>query len=168
MEGRQEGMTAELKEQSARAGEAVQQKAVELKREGRQSLRQQLDRRTTEVGEQARTLAETLRKTGGELESQQGDGAASRVAVGVADRLERAGGYLEAARGEDLLRDAERFARQRPWVVAGAAAVAGFAASRLLKASSERRYSAYGNGGEFVGRRSAVAVPSATAGEPGR
>jgi hypothetical protein len=147
MEGQREGMSAELREQSARAGEAVQQKAVELKNEGRQSLTQQLDERTTQVGGQARTFAETLRKSGRELESQQQNRPASKVAVGVADRLERVGGYLEQAQGDDLLRDVERFARERPWLVAGAAAAAGFAASRLLKASSERRYGSQGGNG---------------------
>ena len=39
-----------------------------------------------------------------------------------------------------MLRDAERFVRTRPWVVAGAAAAAGLVASRVFKASSERRY----------------------------
>ena len=43
--------------------------------------------------------------------------------------------------------------RERPWVVAGVAAAAGFAASRFLKASSERRsgrhgtYQSYGASG---------------------
>ena len=63
-----------------------------------------------------------------------------RITAGVADRLERAGGYLERANGEEMLRDAERFVRTRPWVVAGAAAAAGLVASRIFKASSERRY----------------------------
>ena len=39
-----------------------------------------------------------------------------------------------------MLRDAEQFVRTRPWVVAGAAAAAGIVASRIFKASSERRY----------------------------
>ena len=146
MQGQGEGMTAELREQTAKAGEAVEQRAVELKQEGRESLQAQLDERTTQVGEQAKSFAQTLRRTGGEVHSQGGDGTASRLAVGVADRLERAGGYLEGVRGDELLRDAERFARQRPWVVAGAAAAAGFAVSRLLKASSERRYGSQGDG----------------------
>jgi hypothetical protein len=54
--------------------------------------------------------------------------------------VERFGGYLERASGEELLRDAEDFARRRPWMVAGIGLVAGLAASRFLKASSERRY----------------------------
>ena len=61
--------------------------------------------------------------------------------------MERLGGYLERTSGDELLRDAEDFARQRPWTVAGLGLLVGLAASRFLKASSERRYdSAQGNG----------------------
>ena len=68
------------------------------------------------------------------------------VAEGAADRFERLGGYLEQTSGDELLRDVEDFARRRPWMVAGMGLVAGIAASRFLKASSERRYgSAQGN-----------------------
>ena len=123
--------------------DAAQQKAVELKDEGTEKVRSELDERTTEMGNQARAFAQSLRRAGNESQSND---VASRVAVGAADRLERAGEYLERARGDDLLRDAERFARERPWVVAGVAAAVGFAASRLLKASSERRYETWNSG----------------------
>lgn len=120
--------------------EKVQEQASELKEQGREQLRHQLDDRTTQAGQQARSLAEALRKSGSELESGGGAAGAARVASSAADKLERVGGYLERSQGETMLRDAEQFTRQRPWLVAGAAAVAGFLASRVLKASSERRY----------------------------
>ena len=50
--------------------------------------------------------------------------------------------------GDQLLRDAEEFARRRPWMVAGMGLVAGLAASRFLKASSERRYGSFGSNGD--------------------
>ena len=62
--------------------------------------------------------------------------------------MERLGGYLEQTNGDHLLRDAEDFARRRPWMVAGMGLVAGLAASRFLKASSERRYESFGSNGE--------------------
>ena len=50
-------------------------------------------------------------------------------------------GYeMEEARPWPLLRDVEHFSRRRPWMIAGIGLVAGLAASRFLKASSERRY----------------------------
>ena len=43
-----------------------------------------------------------------------------------------------------MLRDVERFARQQPWAFTLGGVVAGFFASRFLKASSQRRFE--GNG----------------------
>lgn len=118
----------------------VAAQAVQVKDEGRRQLRDQLDERTTDVGQQARTLADALRRSGNEVGQGSSAAGVARVTSGVADRLDQAGSYLEQAKGEEMLRDAERFVRTRPWVVAGAAAVTGFALSRLVKASSERRY----------------------------
>jgi ElaB/YqjD/DUF883 family membrane-anchored ribosome-binding protein len=142
-----QGTGTRLREEAEQLGETVQMQAVEMKEKGREELREQLDQRTTQVGHEARSFAGLLRRSGQELQSQNGGTATARVAAGVADRIERAGGYLERARGEDVLRDAERFARERPWLVAGVAAAAGLAASRFLKASSERRYGAHGQSG---------------------
>ena len=121
--------------------ETVSEQATKAKEKGSRELREQLDDRTTQVGKQARSLAETLRRSGAEAHAQAPDEVGvERVTTAVADRLERAGGYLERASGDEMLRDAEQFIRTRPWVMAGAAAVAGALASRIVKASSERRY----------------------------
>lgn len=120
----------------------------QLKEKGRTQFRDQIDERTSQAGGQVRSFADALRRTGSDMESQSGSEQATRIASGAADRLERVGGYLEGASGDDLLRDAERFARERPWLIAGAAAAVGFTISRLLKASSESRYD--GNGGQSL------------------
>jgi ElaB/YqjD/DUF883 family membrane-anchored ribosome-binding protein len=139
------GTGSGLREDAENLGETVQMQAVEVKEKGREQISSQLDERTTQVGQQAKSFAEALRRSGNEMQGQNGGTEpAARISTAVADRIERAGGYLERARGDDLLRDAERFARERPWVVAGMAAAAGFAASRFLKASSERRHGRYG------------------------
>jgi hypothetical protein len=39
------------------------------------------------------------------------------------------------------MRDVESFARRRPWMLAGVGLLAGVAAARFIKASSEQRYS---------------------------
>lgn len=128
-------------EQGGGITETVSEQATKAKDKGRRELRDQLDDRTTQLGQQARSLAETLRRSGVEAQAHGPDEmGVERITAGVADRLERAGGYLERANGDEMLRDAEQFVRARPWVVAGAAAVAGILASRVFKASSERRY----------------------------
>ena len=125
------GVTVQLKEQ-----------VEHTKAEGGDKLREQVDDKTTKAGRETRKIADAMRRTGEQLRTESGDGTATRVTSAVADRLERAGGYLESARGDDLLRDAERFARERPWMVALGSAAVGFLASRLLKASSDSRYAA--------------------------
>jgi ElaB/YqjD/DUF883 family membrane-anchored ribosome-binding protein len=133
--------TTGAQEGSGGIAESVSEQATRATESGRRELREQLDERTTQVGRQARSLADAVRRSGQTLQSQGKDEVGvERVTAGVADRLERAGGYLERARGEEMLRDAERFVRDRPWVVTSAVAAAGFVASRVFKASSERRY----------------------------
>jgi len=122
------------------AASTVQEKAGELKEQGKNQLGQTLDRRTTETGAQARKMAQALRESGERMRSEGDGGQVAGVADTAADRIERFGGYLERTSGDELLRDVESFARRRPWMVAGIGLVAGLAASRFLKASSERRY----------------------------
>ena len=55
-------------------------------------------------------------------------------------RAERLGGYLQESDGDRILRDVEDFARRNPWAVAAGGLLVGFAASRMLKASSGDRY----------------------------
>lgn len=120
----------------------VQDKAVQLKEQGRGKLGEILDRRTNEVGGHARQAARVLRQSSTQL-TKEGDGSNEHVAHltdMAAKQVERFGGYLERASGQELLRDTEDFARRRPWMVAGFGLLAGVAASRFLKASSERRY----------------------------
>lgn len=139
MSSTQAGSTGQH-EGTAGVAETVSEQATKVKEKGRAELREQLDERTNDVGRQARSLAEALRRAGSEGNPVARGAGVERVTSGVADRLDQAGGYLEQARGEEMLRDAERFVRTRPWVVAGAAAAVGFAVSRILRASSEQRY----------------------------
>jgi ElaB/YqjD/DUF883 family membrane-anchored ribosome-binding protein len=134
------GLVEEATSQIGDAAAVAQDKAVELKDEGRSKLSESLDQRTNEVGEQARKMAQALRQSGGQLREHGEDSQAAAVAEGAADRIERLGGYLAKTSGDALLRDVEDFARRQPWMLAGIGLAAGIAASRFLRASSERRY----------------------------
>jgi ElaB/YqjD/DUF883 family membrane-anchored ribosome-binding protein len=122
------------------AASTAQDKAGELKEQGRDKLSETLDRRTNDAGGQVRKMAQALRRSGEQMREEGEGGQVAGVAAGAADRFERLGGYLEQTSGDELLRDVEEFARRRPWMVAGIGLVAGVAASRFLKASSESRY----------------------------
>lgn len=140
-EGQQEEGVRERAASAAQdAASTTQEKVIELRSRGADQLRGQLDSRTTDAGRQAQDVASALRQSGEQLRSD-GKSHAATVTEGAAERVERFGQYLERVNGNELMDDAERFVRQRPWMVAGVALFAGLAASRMMKASSERRYS---------------------------
>jgi len=149
----QEGMVGEASTQVQEAASTVQERAVDLKEQGKSKLGETLDQRTNEAGAQARKMAHALRRSGEQLSNEGNGQQAAALAEGAADRIERLGGYLERTSGAELVRDMEDFARTRPWIVAGMGLVAGLAASRFLKASSEHRYEGSAQTGGDSARR---------------
>jgi hypothetical protein len=127
------------------AGQA-QERAQEVGQQARGRVREQVDQRSTQAGQQVRSTAGDARSVAEELR-RQGKAAPARYMEQAADRAERVGGYLEESDGERILHDVEDFARRNTWAVAAGGLALGFVASRMLKASSSRRYeSSYGSG----------------------
>ena len=137
--GGQQGLTDRTSAKVQDAASAAQEKASELREQGSARLRNQFDQRSTRVGTQARSLAEALRRSGNDLDGE-GSPNVSHLATQAADRIERLASYLEQKSGDELTRDVEAFARRRPWMLAGLGMLAGVAAARFMKASSEQRY----------------------------
>jgi ElaB/YqjD/DUF883 family membrane-anchored ribosome-binding protein len=119
----------------------VQEKAQDLKGQAAETLRKQLDTRSTDAGDQFTSLAAALRRAAEELASD-GKQTPASVARQAAGQVERLGGYLREGNADAFLNDVEQFARSRPWAAGGIGAVFGVVASRFLKASSGRRYTA--------------------------
>ena len=117
----------------------AQDKAKGALGQARSRLRDQIDQRSTQAGEQVQSTAQDVRSMAEQLRGQ-GKDTPARVAEQVADRAESFGSYLRDADGERLLRDVENVARRQPWLIAAGGLALGFAASRFLKASSGRRY----------------------------
>jgi hypothetical protein len=129
----------ETQEKAREVAGQAQDKAREAAGQARGRMSQEVDQRSTQAGEQvtsnagdARSVAEELRK--------QGKDTPARYVDQAADRAERLGGYLQESDGDRILRDVEDFARRNPWAIAAGGLVLGFAASRMLKASSGERY----------------------------
>jgi ElaB/YqjD/DUF883 family membrane-anchored ribosome-binding protein len=133
-------MSEQVKERVGEGAQQIQEKASEAKQNTRERVRQEIDTRSTQTGEQMTKTGSALRQTAQQLRGDQQEQQAK-----VLDRTERLGRYLHQTDGEQILRDVERIARQRPWLVAGAGTVLGFFAARFTKASSARRYEANGN-----------------------
>jgi ElaB/YqjD/DUF883 family membrane-anchored ribosome-binding protein len=123
------------------AKEKAQEKAQQAAGKAKNRLTTEVDTRSTQAGEQLRSTAGDVRSVAGELRGQGKDKPAD-LAEKAAERVERLGDYLHRSDGDRLLSDAEDFARSRPWAVAVGGLLVGFAASRFLKASSDRRYQA--------------------------
>jgi hypothetical protein len=146
------GAAETAQDKAKEAAAQAQDKAREAADHARGRVRDQLDRRSTQLGEQvgssvgdARSVAEQLR--------DQGKQTSARYVEQAAERAERLGGYLRESDGDRLLDDAEDFARRNTWAVALGGLAIGFAASRLLKASSSDRYRSSvqsSNGGELT------------------
>jgi vacuolar-type H+-ATPase subunit H len=136
-------------ETDASTGEQVKEKAqqvVEQAKETASSAKEQVgDRlsrlvqdRSTETGEQAIRIADSIRQSVGSMR-EQGQDAPARMAEQAADRVQALGLYLRDNDGDHILRDVEDFARRQPLAVAAGAFALGFLGARFLKASSARR-----------------------------
>lgn len=126
----------------------LQQAASGVADRSRSFLSAQLDARSTRIGATISSTADDLRRIADELRTNAAVPGSADLAERGADAIGRVGRYLQSSDSEQLITDAEEFARQRPWAVTVAALAVGFAASRVLKASSVQRYrSTYGDGG---------------------
>ncbi len=147
------GAAAEVKDKGeelvSTAQEQITSKAHELGGEATFQIREQLDQRSTQAGEQLQSIGKTLQSAVNQLRSE-GKDVPARAVEEVARRAEDVGGYLQSAEADRILGDIEGFARRRPWLTAGAGALAGFLASRFVKASGNRRYEgAHSNGSGY-------------------
>jgi GTPase involved in cell partitioning and DNA repair len=123
-------------ELTSQAQESAQQAADQAKGK----LREQIDQRSQQAAEQINQQATDLRAVSDSLREQGKHGLANGAGK-LAEYAEHVGGYLREKDAEALLADAEECGRRQPWAVAAGGLALGFAASRLLKASSRRRYS---------------------------
>jgi ElaB/YqjD/DUF883 family membrane-anchored ribosome-binding protein len=117
----------------------VSAQTSEATERGRGMVRDQLDQRSTALGEQIGSASRTIRQVADQSRAQ-GNSQQARMAEMAADRSEQLGTFLREADGERMLEEAEDFARRQPWVIAGAGLAIGLLLARSLKASSSVRY----------------------------
>jgi hypothetical protein len=134
--------TDQVKDQVRDKAQVAQDKAKGALGQARGQFRDQVDQRSTQAGERVANTAADVRSIADELR-QQGKDTPARVVDQIAGQAERIGDYLKTASGDRILRDVEGFARSKPWLVAVGGLVLGFAASRVLKASSSSRYQSF-------------------------
>jgi hypothetical protein len=144
--GRPGGTVAEVQEKGqelvSQGRQQVPAKAQQIRGQAEVRLRDQVDQRSTQAGEQVQAVGQALERSAEQLRMDGNETPAS-VVEQVARKAEKLGGYLQSANADRILGDVENFARRRPWLTGAAGVVAGFLASRFVKASSDRRYEVY-------------------------
>ena len=144
--------------------ETAQDKIKDGAQQAQSRAREQIDQRSTQAGEQVSTTAHALRSTGQHLR-EQGQDTQAKAADRIADHADRVGSYLTESNADRVLSDVEDFGRRQPMAVVGIGVVLGFAASRLLKASSRKRYEGYR--GDLNRQQPDAQLPVASGGDYG-
>jgi hypothetical protein len=131
--------TDQAREKAQEVGAQAKEQVQEAGAQARSRVRDEVDRRSTEAGRQAGSTAQALRDASGRLR-EEGNEPVAKGLEQVADRVERAGGWLRDSDGDSILREVEDFGRRNSLALMAGGLAVGFAASRMLKASSRRRY----------------------------
>jgi ElaB/YqjD/DUF883 family membrane-anchored ribosome-binding protein len=152
-------------EATQQATQQAKETAQQAAGQARSRVRDEVDRRSTEAGEQATSVADAIRQSAQQLR-EQGKETAAKPMEQAAERVERAGSWLRDSSGDDILDGVEEFARRQPLAVVAGGAAIGFALSRMLKASSRRRYEQRSAQTEVGATTSAAPQPPVTPREP--
>ena len=123
----------------------AQDQAGKIAGRAKNVITDQLDQRSTDLGNALGTHVENLHTIAQTLRDQNQESTA-KLADMAAERLSGVGDYLRSSDGDRLIADMESLVRRQPLLGVGAGVLLGFAASRMLKASAADRYSqAYGD-----------------------
>lgn len=118
--------------------EQVQGKAKEMAHKAQEQAKSAVTTRKEQAVDQLGSVAQAFRRTGSELRNQNKDTIAQYTEQ-LADQVERFTGYLENRDVDQLLHEAEGFARRRPELFLGGAFMLGLLVGRFVKSSGERR-----------------------------
>ena len=113
-----------------------------IKSKARGVIIDEIDRRTTRLGNTVSEHVSNLRNVSDNLRSQ-GQTTTADVVEGAASRLDAISNYLCNTDGDRVIHDVETIARKQPIATAALGFAGGLVAARLLKASASRRYRTY-------------------------
>jgi hypothetical protein len=151
------------------AKEKVQQATQQASEQARSRVTDVVSQRSTDAGEQVNSAAQALRQTSSQLR-ESGKDAPARAMEAAADRIEGLGSWLRDSDGDAILHDIENFGRRKPTAVMFGALALGFAASRVLRASSSQRFQSRGDGAYsygttgYTGRAGTMGAPPVSSG----
>jgi len=145
----------QAKQQGQQLAQQARQQASDLANRGGEQVKSQLDYQKHDASQRMVPIQTALRETAQQLR-KQGQGPVAGYADGAAERVERFSEYLRETQVDEIADQARDFARRRPGLFLGSAALLGFLGTRFLKSSSEEASAGgYSDGGYGTGTSSA-------------
>lgn len=142
--------TDKARETVSEVAEQAKQQTRELTDTAKEEALSMVESRKSQVTSELHNIAQAFRTSGKELENRS-EAPVAHYANTIADRLEDASQYLSGRSVDDLLADAEDFARNQPELFLGGAFGVGLLISRFFKSSGRDYYE--GNGGSYYPSR---------------
>lgn len=124
------------REKASEVKDQVQGKAAEVKEQVANQATSRLEQGKEQAVESLGTVASAVRQTGGQLRKQDHNGVAEYVER-AAGRIEEFGAYLGNRSLNELVADAESFARREPTLFVGGSFLLGLFGARFLKSSGQ-------------------------------
>jgi hypothetical protein len=139
-------VTEQVKQGTQQAVQQTQEVAGHVTESAKQGAVSYVDSQKQTATQGLHSVADALHETGTTLQSKN-QAPLGKYANTAGDKVEGFAGYLEQTTVQDLIRDAEDFARQHSSLFLGGAVALGVAAARFIKASSpSSAQSSYGSG----------------------
>lgn len=116
----------------------AQQKASQMADQAQHRAASMLENQKQKAAENLHSVAEAMRQSGQQLREQDQAQMAVQYTDKAAEQIEHFANYLRSKDVNELMNDAERFARRQPELFLGGAFALGLLAARFLKSSSQQ------------------------------
>ena len=142
-------VTEQAKQQGQQLAQQARQQAGELANRGTEQVKSQLETQKHQAAQRITPVQMALRETAQQLR-KQGQAPVAQYADQASDQVERFSGYLRETSVDEITEEVRGFARSRPALYLGSAALLGFLGTRFLKSSSQGGASADGGYGAGI------------------
>lgn len=135
----EQGKASEVKQKAGEAAHQAKEQTRQAAEQAKGEARSMAESRKSQVSSEIKHIAHAFRSSGQQLRMQDEEPVA-RYATQIADKLENASTYINQRSVDDILTDAEDFARRKPEVFLGGAFGLGLLVSRFFKSSERNLY----------------------------
>lgn len=155
----------QVQETVAPVVDQAQEKAGQVAEQARSQVTTRLDGQKERLVSGLGMVALAVRQTGQQMREQD-VGPVAEYADKAAEQVEKVSQYLRRTEVDELIGQAERFARRQPTVFLGGGLALGLLAARFLKSSAQRAAASASKIGDGASARPAAPGPAASLLEP--